>query len=357
VAELLWPSPRDPEEGAVPIVADIYDLPAAEFLLMLSLNRKTGKLTGVSGEHKVMVAVQDGSIVYAASTSTRERIGSLLVSRGLVTEAQVQAALERHTAEGQRTLLGNILVEMGAISAEALAEVVGSQFQKVVEELLAWDEGTITFHRMEIPDVGAVQVDPREILTGMGFSTEQLVIGGMSMLEDSARDAASEEARETMRSIIDEGGQLAVALTAEVTQEILAGASAVVDRSVLLLVAPDSIRGAGGIGVQVAGLSNEEVVRHCVIPRDQESVFTQVIAAASPYFGALEYTAANGLFVDQLGGAKPEGVVVAPLVYEGKVVALLYGDNAPGNRSIEAPERLAELMHRAAARLGSSSEV
>ena len=115
----------------MPIIADIDDLSAAEFLLMLSLNQKTGKVTGISGNHKVIVAFRNGSIVYAASTAVRERIGSILVGRKLVSEEDLQAAIEQQQAEPGLKHLGNILVEMGVISQEALAEVVRSQFQRV----------------------------------------------------------------------------------------------------------------------------------------------------------------------------------------------------------------------------------
>ena len=54
------------------ITADLDDLTAAEFLLMLALNRKTGRLTVKSEEGRVKVAFREGAIVYAASTGVRE---------------------------------------------------------------------------------------------------------------------------------------------------------------------------------------------------------------------------------------------------------------------------------------------
>ena len=93
------------------IVADIEDLAAAEFLLMLSANQKSGKLTGISDENKLMVAFRQGSIVYAGSTAVRERVGSILVSRKMITEEQLQEAIARQKAATGVNHLGNILVE------------------------------------------------------------------------------------------------------------------------------------------------------------------------------------------------------------------------------------------------------
>src|SRR5690606_40851871 len=54
-----------------------------------------------------------------------QRLGTLAVSRGLVTEEQLEAAI----AEQQRTggLLGRILVQMGALDEEQLAQLLAHQ--------------------------------------------------------------------------------------------------------------------------------------------------------------------------------------------------------------------------------------
>ncbi len=332
------------------IVADLYDLSAAEFLLMLSLNRKSGRLEGVNGDRKVMLAFREGSIVYAGSTEVRERLGSILVSRKLVTEEQLQAALQRHTDEGQTTLLGNILVENGAISRETLTEVVGSQFQRVVAELLSWENGQLTFLRVEIPDLGAIPIDPRSMLIDLGFDTEHLVLGGMSSLEDSHRDTRVDN--DEIRTMIDEMAQLSVTLTAEATLEILSAAADHLDRCVLMMVGSESVYGIGGSGVEVQGVSADIVVRNCVVPKEHESIFAWVIEHRSVFRGPLVYNPCHGLFVDQLGGAKPEEVVAIPLTVNGEVVAVLYGDNAISGQPVTDVALLRELMER----VGSSLE-
>ncbi len=344
------------------IVADLYDLTAAEFLLMLSLNRKTGKLTAASSEHKVVIAFRAGSIVYAASTVVRERIGSILVGRGLVSEEQLREALATHAAEGHVRHLGNILIEMGAITPEAITAVVGDQFQRVVSELLSWPDGMISFTRLAIPDLGAVHVDPREILVDMGFETEQLVLGSMTELEDSANApgagparvdvlAVSPDARDLMRSMFDEMSSLSFSLTAEVTLEILSTAAQVVDRAVLFLVSPEGISGAGGFGVKSGAQSAEAVVRSCVLPRDRPSLFTQVVASAEPFVGAIEDSPCHRLFFEQLGGIEPTEAVAVPLVYGGQVAAILYGDNAVSGRPLTGTEQVEEMMSRLSASL------
>ena len=332
------------------IVADIADLSAAEFLLMLSLNQKSGKLTGGCDETRVQVVFRNGSIVYAASTTVGERIGSLLVRRGLVREATLQQAVRTQQEEPGVKHLGTILVEMGAISAGELAEVVRSQFQRVLAELLSWTGGVLAFERMEIPDLGAVHVDPREILVDMGFETEQLVLGTISELEDGRMRAGvegPEEAEEDagdhdlLRTMMRELQDMSLSCTAEVTLSLLTRAMEVVDRAVLLLVGPERLTVAGGFGI--ASVGDDDGQCHTVeVARADDSIFAPVLERGLTYRGPIAYTDVNRRFLEALGEEQPSQAVVVPLQVAERVVAVLYGDNAHSRRPVEGVARIEE---------------
>ncbi len=361
--------PRRAEPGGgVAIIADIEDLAATEFLLMLSLNRKSGRLSGVRGNERVMVALDQGAIVYAASTAVRERVGNILVSRRLITEEQLQEALAEQQRQPAGVYLGNILVRMGAVSQEQLTGVVQSQFQRVLRELLSWSSGVLTFNRMDLPDLGAVHVDPREILVEMGFETEQLVLGSLSALEDARRDLSARggapaappirpapppsrpdaggrhEGGETLRSLMEEMQALSFSLDAEMTLAILSRAAEVVERAVLLLVFPDFLSGAGGFGVACGGESAEVVVRKLTIPRSADSVFQRVIDQRRPFRGPLPSSVANQHLLERLGGVEPPEAVAVPMVSSGRVVAILYGDNGAAGPPIPSTAALEAQM-------------
>lgn len=357
------------------IVADIKDLAAAEFLLMLSANQKSGKLTGVNDEHKIMVTFRQGSIVYAGSTAVRERVGSILVSRKLITEDQLQEAINHQKSHDGVNHLGNILVEMGLINDAALEEVVRSQFQKVIIELLSWQEGVLSFETMPIPDLGAVHVDPREILTDVGFETELLVLGSMTTLEDdqlssavSAGTAAifggpsadpqepdrsqseAADATSMMRSMMQEMQNLSsVSINAEASLEILTTALLIVRRAMLLIVYPSHLGGVGGFGFQQGNLSSEEVVRNFIILRKHDSVFSRVIEGKTSYQGPAGETAYDLHILQQMGGECPPEVIVAPLIVHDSVVAVLYGDNGPEGRGVDDALQLEALMAKLSA--------
>ncbi|MCW8985580.1 MAG: DUF4388 domain-containing protein, partial [Thermoanaerobaculales bacterium] len=111
------------------ITADIEDLVVADFMMVLAQNQKTGQLTIESGDERLKLAFSNGDIVYAASTGVRETVGAMLVRRGLVSEEQLEAALQLQKKQKGTALLGQILVEMGAVTAEDLTRVVYLQFQ------------------------------------------------------------------------------------------------------------------------------------------------------------------------------------------------------------------------------------
>lgn len=78
------------------------------------------------------------------------KLGGRLVSKGLISEQDLEDALERQRADGR--LLGEILVDMGAVGEDDVRRVLGEMFE--VEE--------VALENL-VPDDGAVDVLPREI--------------------------------------------------------------------------------------------------------------------------------------------------------------------------------------------------
>ena len=78
---LEWPPVGPREVCALSIIADFDDLAPAELLLVLSLSRRTGRVTAARDDQKIVLTLRNGSIVYAASPAIRERLGDILVKR------------------------------------------------------------------------------------------------------------------------------------------------------------------------------------------------------------------------------------------------------------------------------------
>lgn len=150
------------------IIADIRDLDPAELLLVVSMTRKTGRLSATRDDQKILLAFRKGSIVHATSPAVRERLGSILVDRGVISEDNLLRALERQGQQLEPKLLGTVLVEMGLASPATVQQAVLFQYEAVIRQLLAWDRGEMSFQVTDVADLGAVPVDPAEVLVCIG---------------------------------------------------------------------------------------------------------------------------------------------------------------------------------------------
>ncbi|MCI0673971.1 MAG: DUF4388 domain-containing protein, partial [Myxococcaceae bacterium] len=112
------------------------------------------------------LAFREGVIVRAESTTRRRKdlIGAMLVRAELITEAQLQAALEVQERTLQR--LGDVLVDMDALSAERFRQMVQLQVSETVLGLFTWKSGRYAFEAGEVDaDVqAAAPLRPESVL-------------------------------------------------------------------------------------------------------------------------------------------------------------------------------------------------
>ena len=113
----------------------------AHLLQMLATTGKSGRLLlegeGTSG----LVLLRQGKIICAVSTSVRESLGSILLSRGWLEPGQLEEGLERQRRSEQERRLGAILVDAGFLSFERLEAAVAEQVAQVISEFLRWRAG------------------------------------------------------------------------------------------------------------------------------------------------------------------------------------------------------------------------
>jgi len=121
---------------------------------------------------------------------------------------------------------------------------------------------------------------------------------------------------------------------------VLRFAAEFMNRAVVLLVKKESIEGLGQFGLEDRDGSADSRVRNLRIPRDQPSLFAPVLQTRFPLKGEVDDSVWSGFFLDQLGEVRPSEVFVGPIVSDGKVVAVLYGDNLPEDKPIGDTESL-----------------
>ena len=381
------------------LVGRLEDLALPDIFQIISLSKKTGTLVVRCRKGMGMVVFKNGQVIQAASDGIRDSLGNILVSQGMLTEPGLAQALARQKKETD-TPLGMILVEMGLVPPETLQTVVRKQIEEIIYDLLAWEEGFFNFELGEIAPKDKIEIDTQEFLLKSGISAEYLLMEGTRILDERRNETrksapqpapkatpapaapsrpqppaaapappapsvpahvsyepAKEEFRtrietespsrelSTLRSMFDE--LRFPTATSEVTLLILRYASEVVNRAVLFMVKKDEVRGLGQFGIELKGRSADQVVRNIKVPLNKPSLFLTVIENRRSYLGPLESNECNNYLANELGGVQPDTVLALPLVVDGKVVLVVYGDNQPERHPIKGVDTLEIFMNQA----------
>jgi len=122
----------------------------------LANGRYTGTLLVSSGEVVKSIYFRDGEIVSCTSTNPKEFLGHFLVSHGYLDEDKLAAAVSEQERTGE--LLGNILVEQGAISTRDLEKMLALKAEESIFELFHWQEGKFRFIDDELPKYEMVPI-------------------------------------------------------------------------------------------------------------------------------------------------------------------------------------------------------
>lgn len=119
---------------------DTTSLP--RLLRALVRGRKTGQLRLGRGRVIKTVSLSEGRFVFATSTDPDDRLGELLLRKGLIGYRVLEESVHAIKA-GKRQ--GAYLVESGVLSKQDLAEGVVEHVQEIIFSLFLWEEGEYAF--------------------------------------------------------------------------------------------------------------------------------------------------------------------------------------------------------------------
>ena len=122
----------------------IEDVAVADVMQLIRLGGHSGTLTVNNRSEEGFIGFERGRIVSAWNPRTR-RVGELLVAASVIDEDTLLRALETQNAERPRRAIGQILVRMGSTSPEAIRDVMATEIERVVGEMLSWKSGTFEF--------------------------------------------------------------------------------------------------------------------------------------------------------------------------------------------------------------------
>ena len=377
------------------LVGRLEDLALPDIFQIISLSKKTGTLVVRSRKGTGMVVFKNGQVVQAGSDVIRDSLGNILVSQGMIDQSDLSAALAVQKTSTDKPL-GMILVETGATTSEVIESVVRQQIEEIIYDLLAWAEGFFNFELGEVAPKDKIEINTQDLLLKSGLSAEYLLMEGTRILDERRKDqgrkppaspktpsappppppkasdalprpapvtrTSSQPAKDEFRARIEteEPSRQITTLksmfdelrfptaTAEVTLLILRYASEVVNRAVLFMVKKDEVRGLGQFGIELpSGRSPDQAVRNIRVPLNEPSLFRNVVENRRTYQGPLDDNSQNAYIVSEVGGVRPDEVLAIPLIVDGKIALIVYGDNVPDAKPIKGVETLEIFMNQA----------
>ncbi|MCY1031352.1 DUF4388 domain-containing protein [Corallococcus sp. BB11-1] len=136
---------------------------------------RTGQLIVQHGAVRRAVAFRDGQVVFATSSEQWERLGAVMVRLGLLSDAQLTAALGQVTPARR---IGQVLTSQGTVSEASLYSAMTFVVREVVLNLFEMQEGSFLFLEARTPAVDAVKLPER---------TRDLVLTGIKRAEETGR--------------------------------------------------------------------------------------------------------------------------------------------------------------------------
>jgi hypothetical protein len=128
---------------------------------------------------------------------------------------------------------------------------------------------------------------------------------------------------------------------------VLRFASEFMNRAVVFVVKQDEVTGLGQFGIVDAPGKADAKVRNIHIPLSEESPFQMVVEKQMSVKLPPDGSQWNSYLFDRLPGGVPDEYFLGPIISEGKVVALLYGDNLPERRKIGDTDSLEIFLSQA----------
>jgi tetratricopeptide (TPR) repeat protein len=122
-----------------------------DVIQLLFLGRRTGCLALADRHNFGTIHFDEGHIIYATIVNRRDRLGDLLVRNGRVTAEALQQAIDRQDGDREHKV-GEILVELGALSRQELESYMRMQIEEAVYYLFTWTSGTFNFEAGVAPD-------------------------------------------------------------------------------------------------------------------------------------------------------------------------------------------------------------
>lgn len=164
-------------------------MPVVDVLQFIYASRRSGTLHLESRGRRGFVIFREGNIGQATTNAPENNLGHILVSKGLISEEDLAAAVARQQAEYKNLPLGRVLGEMGLVGNEDVKAAVVEQIEAAVRDFVLWLDGDFVFELGTggtPPDDVAVSVDG--LLSGVNVDTQHLLLECIRIFDEKGRE-------------------------------------------------------------------------------------------------------------------------------------------------------------------------
>src|SRR5688572_4744520 len=109
-----------------------------DLLQFLATGRKTGSLKFSRGRLVKQIYFDKGVIIGSFSNDPNEYLGQVLIHYGKLDEAKLQVAMELQRQSGGR--LGEILITNGLVPEADVLEILRTRTLEIIYDLFLWEE-------------------------------------------------------------------------------------------------------------------------------------------------------------------------------------------------------------------------
>jgi hypothetical protein len=330
------------------LVGRLEDLALSDIFQILSIGKKTGTLLLKGSRGNAFITFKNGLVVRAETDDIERTLGEDLLHSGIIKDTVFNLASEVKKKLPAKSH-AEILFELGSVSKDTLEKITKKRIERVVCQLLIWQDGNFQFEPDDTDPRGKVEISDFGWNLSKGMSPEYLLMEGARVHDESSQTATfsteqfnetreDEEAWEedwdvmpiTERKDISSLRALTQELrfpnsASEITLLILRFASDIFQRGILFMVGDTEFVGLGQFGLDIDGA--DEKIREITIHYEESPFLRKIILEKRPYKGVAERDPGVDSMIREIGGQWPDECAFFPVIAEGGVVALLYCDN------------------------------
>ncbi len=124
---------------------DLSLVSTINLLQLIKLASLSGRLLINCMEKSTHFFFTEGKLNYAFSRQDKKRIGQTLLESQLITADQLKASLDYQKKADKRQKLGSIFVKNGYLTQAQLTDIFKREVESVLFETLTWTEGEFRF--------------------------------------------------------------------------------------------------------------------------------------------------------------------------------------------------------------------